>query len=144
MRLEGIIAFACHKHTDQLDKVGEPYILHPIRVMLSMSTPTERAVAILHDVLEDTNADVQSLRDVGCPETVVDAVIAITKVKGESYKDYLLRVSKNKIAVKVKRADISDNASPIRLYKMTPEKRIELRNKYNTAINILDSLEELE
>lgn len=138
--LEHAIAFASRKHAGQLDKTGEPHILHPMRVMLALNDPFARQVAVLHDVLEDTDATRSELLHEGFDIKVVEGVVAISKKNGEDYETYLRRLAKNLIALRVKRADISDNMSPTRLYKMTPEKRIKLRDKYTFAINLLDKL----
>ena len=139
--LEDAIALACIKHQGQLDKIGEPYILHPVRVMLSMNSEKERIVAVLHDLIEDTDMHAADLLGLGYSGEIVTAIVAITKLPREEYRPYLLRVASDPIAAKVKRADISDNMSPIRLYKLPPDKRIALREKYTRAINILDSIE---
>ena len=139
--LDDAIVLATDLHREQVDKVGEPYILHPIRVMLSMSTPHERMVAVLHDVVEDCDITSEELHVMGFPFVVVNAVDAMSKRKGESYEEYMDRVCENDLAMTVKRADISDNSSPIRLYKLPPEDRIRLRKKYTRGINYIDSIE---
>ena len=55
-RLSRAIVFAANYHAGQKDKGGEPYILHSLRVMMKMETEEEKVVAVLHDVLEDTEA----------------------------------------------------------------------------------------
>ena len=139
--LERAIVFATEAHAGQIDKCGEPYILHPIRVMLSMSSLKERIVAILHDVLEDTDVTEDELKE-DFTLDVVAAVVAISKNDNENYLEFIARCCKNKIAINVKRADISDNASPIRLYKLDLEKRKILRQKYTRAINYIDGVEQ--
>lgn len=139
--LERAISLATNLHAGQTDKVGQPYILHPIRVMLSMNSEDERVVAVLHDILEDTCMDEDSLRN-HFPDYIVDAVVALSNnPKDPNYERYLNKVSKNSLALRVKRADINDNSSPIRLYQLEPDKRIYLRKKYMMALNILDKLE---
>jgi (p)ppGpp synthase/HD superfamily hydrolase len=140
MILEDAIILATKAHDGQFDKIGEHYILHPIRVMLSLNSKLERTVAVLHDVLEDTNTKPEEINEKFGPD-VFNAVVALTKKEGESYSAYLMRVAENPLALRVKRADISDNMSPIRLYKLSLEKRTYLREKYMKALNILDSLE---
>lgn len=138
--IEDAIAFASNAHKGQLDKCGEPYILHPIRVMLSLNNKIERIVALLHDVIEDTDVT-KTIIKFEFGKVVADAVDAMSKREGETYEDYLKRCASNPIALNVKRADISDNISPLRLYKMIPAKRIYLREKYSKALNYFDSLE---
>jgi len=141
--LDKAIIIATDAHSGQMDKCGEPYILHPIRVMLSLSSLKERVVAILHDVLEDSIMDENGLKAEGFPADVIAAVVAMSKIKGEKYLDFIERCCKNKLAINVKRADISDNSSPIRLYKLDLETRQRLRMKYAKAINYIDSLERM-
>jgi len=137
-RLERAIAYAAMKHAGQKDKIGEPYILHPLRVMLSLNTEAERIVAILHDVLEDTDVTASDLLLAGFTETEINAVIAISKTKCQKYEEYLAQVKANKLALNVKKADIRDNSSPARLYLLEPDKREYLRNKYQRAQKILE------
>jgi (p)ppGpp synthase/HD superfamily hydrolase len=140
--LTDAIILATKAHKDQFDKIGEPYILHPIRVMLSLSSPIERIVAILHDVLEDTDITDKDLFLYGYSEKIIDAIKSVSKVDGEKYFDFIKRCCENKIGINVKRADISDNMSPIRLYKLDVNKRIQLREKYVKAINLIDKFQE--
>ncbi len=135
--IENTIALAAKAHRDQIDKIGEPYILPPIRVMLAVRTLAERTVGALHDVLEDTDMTEEDLRKEGYPEAIIKAIVAITKVDGEPYESYLSRVADNPIALTVKIADIGDNLSPVRLYSMTPEKRKYLEAKYRKAMHYL-------
>ena len=72
--LETTIAFAANAHAGQPDKGGQPYILHPLRVMLHVSESHERMTAALHDVVEDTDVSLEALREQGFPEEVVEAV----------------------------------------------------------------------
>lgn len=80
--LSAAIAWASEAHEGQKDKCSEPYILHPLRVMMAMQSEKDRAVAVLHDIIEDTSVRVSDLRDVFSRE-IVDAVVAITHDKNE-------------------------------------------------------------
>lgn len=136
-KVELAICLASIAHDGQTDKVGEPYIFHPLRVALSLNSEEERVVAILHDTVEDTDVELKHIQeDFG--HKIADAVDALSKRKGEGYFEYLRRVKENPLAKTVKIADIKDNTSPIRLYKLTPEKRIRLRKKYTDALNYLE------
>lgn len=132
--LERAILLAAQAHEGQLDKAGQPYILHPLRVMLQMSSLYEQMTAILHDVLEDTTtltADV--LKAEGCPEEVLEALDALTRRKGEKYLDeYIPRLQKNPIAKSVKLFDLLDNLNPARGYDNET-----LMERYRRAIKIL-------
>lgn len=138
--IEQAITLACERHKGQIDKCNEPYILHPIRVMMSLNSKVERVVAVLHDVLEDTDTTFEELREM-FGQTIAEAVFALSRQKNESWEDFIRRVCSNELAMRVKRADISDNMSPLRLYKLEPETRIRLRKKYTWAINYMDSIE---
>jgi len=139
--IEETIAFAAKAHEGQLDKMHQPYILHPMRVMLMMLTFAERTVAILHDVVEDTDATLQDLLDMGYPKVIIDAIDSVTKRKGENYEDFIHRASENFIGRKIKKADILDNLSPIRRYNFPAEKRNRLYSKYTKALKILQDKE---
>jgi hypothetical protein len=114
------VAIAATAHSGQLDKAGEPYILHPIRVMQRVSSPEERMAAILHDVVEDTPWTLEMLRPEGFPPAVLAAIDALTKRPGEDYRVYLGRVSRQRIARTVKLADLEDNLDIGRIARPTP------------------------
>ena len=86
-----------------------PNILHPLRVMLGVSGVRARAVAVLHDVLEDTAVTAEELREANLSSEVVDAVTALTRRSGQTYEQYIEQVAGNAIARSVKLADLADN-----------------------------------
>src|SRR6266567_9334971 len=101
------IAIAAQAHQAQLDKAGAPYILHPLRMMLRMSSETEMMAAILHDVVEDTDWTLDGLRQAGFSDEVVQAVECLTHREHETYDEFIAfiaRVRTNPIATKVKLA----------------------------------------
>jgi (p)ppGpp synthase/HD superfamily hydrolase len=98
-----------------------------------------RMAAVLHDVLEDTPVTAPDLLAAGCPQRVVDAVVALSKVDGEPMPDYLMRVAADEIALVVKRADIADNMSPERLARLDQATQDRLRAKYTGALRILNA-----
>ncbi len=102
--LERAIAIAAEGHAGQFDKAGQPYILHPIRVMLRVSGASERIAAILHDVVEDTPVTLDQLSNEGFSREVVEAVDALTKRRGENRIDAAKRAAANPIARVVKLA----------------------------------------
>lgn len=126
------LELATKAHFDQKDKAGKDYILHPITVASFMDTDEEKAVAYLHDVVEDTSVSLEDLSKVFSTD-IVEAVDAITKRNNESYEEYLKRVSTNKIARKVKVSDMLHNMDLTRLPKIT-EKDIERVNKYKRSV----------
>ena len=112
--LEDAIALACRAHLGQIDKNGQPYILHVLRVMLRQQDPAGRIVAALHDVVEDSATTIDDLRIAGYSPEICDAVDALTHRDGESYDDMISRIAPNPLARRVKRADLEDNMSPDR------------------------------
>jgi len=111
--LERAIAVAAQAHAGQTDKAGEPYILHPLRLMLAMETGLERIVAVLHDVVEDSGITLEMLRAEGFAEEAVAAIDALTKRDGESKMDAAARAKGNALALRVKLADNADNQDMI-------------------------------
>ena len=124
--LERAIEIAARAHTGQLDKAGEPYILHPLRVMLAMKIGPQRMAAVLHDVVEDTPVTLDALRSEGFPSEVLDAVFALTKTKGEARLDAAKRAAANPIARAVKLADVTDNIDLSRIPQPTDKDRARL------------------
>ncbi len=105
------IVYATNKHAGQFDKGGLPYILHPFKVMHYLKTDDEemQVIAILHDVIEDTDATWEELREF-VTERVILGIDALTKRPGESYEDYKKRVMSNWDSMMVKRADLRTNS----------------------------------
>ena len=117
--LEKAIQIAAWAHENQLDKGGQPYILHPLRVMLAVTTPHERMAAVLHDVVEDFKVKLFDLEDENFPVEVVDAIFAFTKTAGEGRIAAAHRAAANPIARVVKLADVADNMNLARIPKPT-------------------------
>jgi len=138
--IEQAIQIAVEAHLGQRDKVGQPYILHPLRMMLRMETDWERIVAILHDVVEDTPITLADLRRAGFPKAVLAPVDCLTKREGESYAQFIQRAKANPIARRVKMADLEDNMDLRRLPRVTAadHKRLE---KYRRALAELRELQ---
>ncbi|WP_242344126.1 GTP pyrophosphokinase [Anaeromyxobacter terrae] len=109
------VALAAEKHRDATDKGGAPYILHPLRVMLAMTTDEARRVAVLHDVIEDAGVTPDELQRRGYPDREVAALVALTKRTGEDYATFIERVRPDPLAATVKRADLLDNMDVRRL-----------------------------
>jgi (p)ppGpp synthase/HD superfamily hydrolase len=117
--VERAIQIAASAHAGQVDKAGQPYILHPLRVMLRMSTEHERIAAVLHDVIEDTPVTLEQLAAEGFSAEVVDAVEALTKRSGESRLAAAERAAKNDVARAVKLADNAENMDLSRIARPT-------------------------
>lgn len=122
-------------HKNQVDKGGSPYYLHPIYVALNMKTEEQKIVALLHDVVEDTEITIEDLKNKGFSKKIVDAVEVITKKK-ESYETYLRKVKENDLARAVKIGDIKNNMDVSRLKEIT-EKDIARIEKYRKALAYL-------
>ena len=130
--VEKSLSIALKAYAGQKDKAGKTYILHPLRVMSKMETEEEMSVALLHDVIEDSEITAQDLSKAGIPARVVKAVQALTKKDGENYDQFVNRVLKNKLAAKIKKADIEDNINVLRLNSVGP-KDLERIAKYHKA-----------
>lgn len=113
--LERAIEIAAKFHSGQVDKAGQPYVLHPLRLMFAMRTPQERMAAVLHDVVEDTDMTLADLAREGFSQEVVAAVQALTKLTGESRIDAAHRAAADPIARAVKLADVADNMDLARI-----------------------------
>jgi (p)ppGpp synthase/HD superfamily hydrolase len=119
--LEDALALAVQAHHGQRDKAGQPYILHPLRVMMRLESEAERTVALLHDVVEDTPWTLERLRALGYPEGVLAALDALTRREGETYEAFIERLRPDPLARRVKLADLEDNMDVRRLTQVTPE-----------------------
>ena len=137
--LERAIAIAAEAHTGQVDKAGAPYILHPIRVMLRVTSIEEQMTAVLHDVVEDTTITLDMLLAEGFPIEVVRAVDALTKRSGETYEAFVARAAMDPIGRSVKLADLAENSDLTRIQSPTT-KDIERVEKYRRAITQINGL----
>ena len=138
MNLSKAIEIACRAHEGEVDKGGQPYILHPIRLMLKMKNDEARIVAVLHDVVEDSNFTLSDLREHGFGQAILEAVDCLTKKNGETYELFIERISENRLAKKVKIEDIKDNLDLTRLDEVT-EKDILRLCKYHKALITLSA-----
>ena len=125
-------------HLGQVDKAAKDYIEHTQKVASFVKSDEEKAVAYLHDVIEDTELTLEDLHEYEFSKEVIEAVDIITKKKGEDYQSYLNSVKKNKLARTVKLADLRHNSDLTRLTKVT-EKDIKRKEKYQKAIDFLNS-----
>ena len=127
---------AIEAHAKQMDKAGAPYWHHPAFVADHVETSEEKAVAWLHDVVEDTDWTFEALSQEGIPCDVIDGVKAITKREGETYETYLDRVKANPLAKAVKLADLMHNMDLTRIAHPT-EKDFARIEKYHCAVDYL-------
>lgn len=150
--IEKALEIAQRAHQLQLDKSGEPYILHPLRVMQNLWAPglatnqegryKAMAAALLHDVLEDTQFTAKELLENGIPEEVVIAIQYLTHYPYMSYEYYIKKVCTNPIALAVKKADIQDNTRPDRLALLPKQTQARLNKKYQQALELIQQYEE--
>jgi len=117
--LENAIVLATTQHAGQLDKAGQPYILHPLRLMLQFSNPTLQIVAVLHDILEDTPTTAEDLKELGFSTEIIQAIQALTKQTGESRLEATKRTVLNPLATQVKYVDVLDNMNLARINNPT-------------------------
>ena len=138
MNLQRAIEIALEAHKGALDKGGNPYILHPLRLMLQMDSEEEMVVAILHDVVEDSEKwNFDKLHKEGFSKKIINSLRSITKEnENEDYEKFIDRSMKDEIGRKVKVADISDNLDISRLKELT-DKDILRINKYKKALEKL-------
>ncbi|MDY0236199.1 MAG: GTP pyrophosphokinase [Gudongella sp.] len=128
------ISFNAHK--GQYDKAGKPYASHPIYVACKMKTDKEKIVALLHDVLEDTEITVEYLIQEGYTGEIIEAIIAITRENAEDYFQYIKRVKQNPLAKKVKIEDLKHNMDISRINEPT-QRDLERVERYKKALVIL-------
>lgn len=129
--LSKMLVIATLAHADQFDKGGNPYILHPLRVMSYLKTTDEelQCIAIGHDTVEDTTVTYKELRDAGMSERVIAGIAALTKVPGETYEEYKEKVFANVDAMQVKMCDLRHNTDLRRLKGVT-DKDLDRMAKY--------------
>lgn len=127
-------------HDGATDKAGKPYIGHPARVAARLDGHESKAAGWLHDVLEDTPLTTDELRAKGFPTPVIEAVVAVTHFPGEPHDRYYARIrAAGELALRVKLADIADNADPARLALLDAPTRHRLQDKYEHARVALSS-----
>lgn len=137
-QLEQAIQLASTKHYGQRDKSGKPYIFHLIHVMNNVNNLSSKIVAILHDILEDTDMTKSDLINLGFCENIVEAIDILTKPKQEVYMNYIKEVSQNSISKEVKLADLKHNMDLTRLETIS-EKDLKRVEKYVKSYKYLTS-----
>jgi (p)ppGpp synthase/HD superfamily hydrolase len=136
--LEDAILLALDAHRGQVYPAPEPepYILHPLRVMLGVTSRVAQIVAILHDVVEDSDTTLSALAEQGFSQAILDALDCITHRPGEAYEDYVDRLAANPIARQVKVSDLRDNLANNRALSPTPENLARIA-RYERALRTL-------
>lgn len=103
------ITIACEVHQGQSNINGEPYILHPLRLLIKAKSNEERIIAVLHDVIEKSNISLADLKNKGFDQNIISSIDSLSRRRSESYIDYIGRLMQNKISVKIKLFDLADN-----------------------------------
>ena len=146
MDLQRAIEIAVDAHKTDIDKGGNPYILHPLRLMMQMDTEDEKIVAVLHDVVEDHGEQwsMEKIKAEGFPTSVIRGLESVTKMPEEEsdasddvYFSFVRRAAADPIGRKVKFADIKDNLDITRLGREITEKDVARIRKYKKALDIL-------
>lgn len=130
-------------HAGQLDKSGLPYVFHPFHLAEQMETEHEVCVALLHDVMEDTDFTPDDLVASGIPQEYVDTCLLLTHAPGVPYMDYVENLKADPVARKVKMADLRHNSDLTRLDGEPTEVDLQRVEKYRRALELLDAIDEI-
>jgi len=136
--LDKAIMIASEAHAGQLDKSGQRYILHPMRLMQKFVREEERIVAVLHDVVEDSNVSLNDLKTYGFAKSIIDAIDCLSKRNNESYDGFIARISSNYLAKKIKIEDLKDNLDLTRLTSITDSDLVRIKKYHKALINFLE------
>ena len=129
----------CFKaHEGQVDKSGLPYVHHPLHLAEQMDDEEGTIVALLHDIVEDTDYSIKDLKGMGFGDAVVEAIDIMTHRSEVPYMDYVKEIAKNSIARKVKLADLNHNCDLTRLNHEPTSKDLERVEKYKKAKELLE------
>lgn len=131
--LEDALALAVKTHRGQVDKYGQPYIFHPLRVMFRLESELEQTVGILHDVVEDSDLTLNDLRGLGYSPEVVEALDGVTRRENETYDEFVERSLAHPVSRRVKVADLEDNMDLRRVSGELGEKDCERMKRYRRA-----------
>ena len=131
--LKRAIEIARQAHAGQVDKAGEDYVEHPLRIMWKAKTEDEQIIGVLHDVVEDSDWTFEMLEEEGFSSEVIEALRCMTKLSDdEDYDHFIDRVLTNTLAMRVKLLDLEDNMDLTRLSECT-EDDIRRNQKYQLA-----------
>lgn len=130
------LSFEAHKN--QIDKSGMPYVYHPFHLAEQMIDEDTTIVALLHDVVEDTDYSLDDLSSIGFSDEIIDAISLMTHDKNIPYMDYVAQIAKNPVAKAVKLADLRHNSDLTRLDAVT-DKYLKRMEKYKKAIALLEN-----
>lgn len=128
------LCFEAHKN--QVDKGGSPYVFHPFHLAEQMKDESSTIVALLHDVVEDTDYTFADLRHMGFESEVIEALRLMTHDENIPYMEYIEKIRENPIARAVKLADLKHNSDLTRL-DAVDERILKRKEKYSRAIRLL-------
>ena len=130
------IEIAASAHLHQTRKNGSPYVLHPLRLMFQCTGEEQQIVAVLHDVVEDSDWTMEQIKQEGFSEEVVTALKLVTHEEGVPYEEYVMKIAENPIARAVKMADLQDNINLLELPELSENSLLRVQ-KYHRAWNLL-------
>lgn len=136
--LERAVEIAAQAHQGQRDKAGALYLLHPLRLMLRMTSEAAMIAAVLHDVVEDSAWTLADLRAAGFAEEILCAVDCLTRRAEESYEQFITRVKTNALARQVKLADLEDNLNLQRITNLTPNDLARIERYHRARRELLE------
>ena len=128
---------AYNAHHGVLDKSGAPYIFHPYEVASRMDDEVSTAVALLHDVVEDTEMTFDDLKDQGIPDEVIEPLRCLTHDPAVPYMDYIYKIAENPVAIKVKLSDLKHNMDETRYCRPMNDYEQARQKKYEKAKQFL-------
>ncbi len=128
------LCFEAHKN--QVDKSGMPYVFHPFHLAEQMTDERTTIVALLHDIVEDTDYTLDDLSNMGFESDIIEALMLMTHDKAVPYMEYVAKIKNNPIARTVKLADLRHNSDLSRL-DTVDEKALKRKDKYSEAIRLL-------
>ncbi len=142
--LSAAILLATNAHAGQYDKAGQPYILHPLKVLHYTKSADEelQCIAVLHDVVEDCDVSWEDLIAAGMSDRVIRGVMALTKQRGQSYAEYKALVFANVDAMRVKLADLRHNSDIRRLKGVLERDKARILRYHEFAFEIQQRLNE--
>lgn len=139
MNIDIALKIAADAHAGQKDKAGAPYILHPLRLMSRLKSNNQKIVALLHDVVEDSNISIEDLARLGFSEEIINAIICLTRRPEESYEAFIKRASQNGIARLLKIEDLKDNLDLSRFQHQLSDQDLKRTQKYHSALTLLEN-----
>ena len=131
-------------HNGQVDKAGVPYIYHPVHLAEQVNSEEACIVALLHDVVEDTNVTIEKLEEMSFPEECIVALKLLSHEKQQDYFEYIENLKTNRLARTVKLLDLNHNSDLSRLKSEPTEKDLKRLKKYHKSMQILQKQIELE